>query len=488
VRNKKVIIIGAGVAGLATSARLAARGFEVEVYERADKPGGKLNAFTLNGYRFDAGPSLFTMPQFVEELLKLNPTKNYHFNYSRLNILCNYFYSNGIRFNAPSQKEEFIKKASAIFKEDPNILEEVLNHSQFIYKHTHKIFIENSLHEISTYLKKGILSSILALPRIGTQESMHAYYKRKLRSKELIQYFNRYATYNGSNPYKAPATLHVIPHIEHGFGAYLPQNGMRQIADTLFELAKDLGVKFMFNQTVEEIIVEGKQIRGVQINHKIHEADFVVSNSDVYYTYRNLLPRIKAPEKILNQEKSSSALIFYWGIKKEFKELDVHNIFFSKDYEKEFNHIFSQKNISDDPTVYVHITSKLIKQDAPKGSENWFVMINVPANYGQDWPMLIKEARNNIIKKINTALSIQIEDYIECENVLDPVKIDQNTSSHLGSLYGYSSNSKLSAFFRHSNFHSSIKGLYFCGGSVHPGGGIPMCLMSAKIIDQKLNT
>jgi phytoene dehydrogenase-like protein len=118
VRNKKVIIIGAGVAGLATSARLAARGFEVEVYERADKPGGKLNAFTLNGYRFDAGPSLFTMPQFVEELLKLNPTKNYHFNYSRLNILCNYFYSNGIRFNAPSQKEEFIKKASAIFKED----------------------------------------------------------------------------------------------------------------------------------------------------------------------------------------------------------------------------------------------------------------------------------------------------------------------------------------------------------------------------------
>ena len=487
MNSNKVIIIGAGVAGLATSARLAAKGFKVEVFEKADKPGGKLNAFTINGYRFDAGPSLFTMPQFVEELLKLNPSKDYQFKYNRLNTLCHYFFANGTRFNAPAHKEDFIKKASEIFNEDQKIIEEVLNHSHFIYKHTHKIFIENSLHKVSTYLKKGILGSILALPRIGTQESMHAYYNRKLKSKELIQYFNRYATYNGSNPYKAPATLHVIPHIEHSFGAYLPHKGMRQIADTIFELAKDLGVKFYFNHSVEEIIIEKKQVKGIKSNHKFHEADFIVSNSDVYYTYRNLLPQIKAPEKILNQEKSSSALIFYWGIKKEFNELGVHNIFFSSEYEKEFDHIFTQKDITHDPSVYIHITSKLLKQDAPQGSENWFVMINVPANYGQDWKALIEQARKNIINKINNALNINLEEYIECENILDPIKIDQTTSSHLGSLYGYSSNNKLSAFFRHSNFHSSIKGLYFCGGSVHPGGGIPMCLMSAKIIDQKFN-
>ena len=181
-------------------------------------------------------------------------------------------------------------------------------------------------------------------------------------------------------------------------------------------------------------------------------------------------------------EKSSSALIFFWGIKNSFKKMDLHNVFFTNDYKKEFDNIFVKKIFSDDPTIYINITSKEKSDDAPTGHENWFTMINVPNNIGQDWDLIISESRKKIIEKINKNLKTDISKYIVYESILDPRKIESNTNSENGALYGSSSNSKFSAFLRHPNFSNEIKNLYFCGGSVHPGGGIPLCLMSGKIV------
>jgi phytoene dehydrogenase-like protein len=205
---------------------------------------------------------------------------------------------------------------------------------------------------------------------------------------------------------------------------------------------------------------------------------------DVYPTYKKLLKNHPAPENLLKQEKSSSALIFYWGINKVFPQLDLHNIFFAKDYKAEFKAIFEEKKLHSDPTVYLNISSKYKNNDAPNGCENWFVMINTPNNTGQDWAEWTQIARRNIINKVNRILGEDIENYIDIEEILDPVKIESRTSSLGGSLYGNASNNKYAAFLRHSNFHSKIKGLYFCGGSVHPGGGIPLCLQSAKIVSE----
>jgi phytoene dehydrogenase-like protein len=202
---------------------------------------------------------------------------------------------------------------------------------------------------------------------------------------------------------------------------------------------------------------------------------------DVVNTYKKLLPKASQPKKILNQPKSSSALIFYWGIQKRFPQLDMHNIFFSQDYAQEFTHIFRQKNIYQDPTVYINITSKHKPDDAPEGCENWFVMINVPNNSGQDWDELITQGRKNILAKLSRILQTDIEPLIACESILDPRTIESRTSSSQGALYGNSSNNRYAAFLRHANFSSQIQNLYFCGGSVHPGGGIPLCLLSAKI-------
>jgi phytoene dehydrogenase-like protein len=201
---------------------------------------------------------------------------------------------------------------------------------------------------------------------------------------------------------------------------------------------------------------------------------------DMVNAYKTLLKDQRQPKRLLQQPKSSSALIFYWGIKKVFPELDLHNIFFSDDYQEEFAYIFSKKSIYSDPTVYINITSVYKKDDAPENCMNWFTMINVPNNQGQNWEVLKTQARAAIIEKINRILGTDIAPLIAVEEVLEPITIESKTSSANGALYGNSSNNRYAAFLRHANF-SSIDGLYFCGGSVHPGGGIPLCLLSAKI-------
>ena len=257
---------------------------------------------------------------------------------------------------------------------------------------------------------------------------------------------------------------------------------MYQITQSIFQLAQDVGVTFHFDAPVQKINVQNKTAKGVFAKSKHYDADVVVCNMDVVLAYQRLMPEQKVPKRILRQERSSSALIFYWGISQCFSKLVLHNIFFSKDYKQEFDCIFKHKTISNDPTVYINITCKENPADAPSGMENWFVMINVPHNVGQDWDSLIGLAREHIIAKLSRILKTDLTPLIIQEEILDPRTIQSKTQSYAGSLYGTSSNSRWSAFFRHPNFSSQLRNLYFCGGSVHPGGGIPLALSSAKIV------
>jgi phytoene dehydrogenase-like protein len=221
----------------------------------------------------------------------------------------------------------------------------------------------------------------------------------------------------------------------------------------------------------------------VVVNDCAVPADLVVSNADVYFTYLNLLSEPSKAQQILQQERSSSALIFYWGIKKEFPQLSLHNIFFTENYEAEFAHLFDVKIPFNDPTVYINITSVCEPGiQAPAGKQNWFVMVNVPANTGQDWAAITASVKKEVLAKLERMLGEPIESLIETEKILDPLLIEANTASYQGSLYGTSSNAPMAAFLRHPNFSKQYKGLYFVGGSVHPGGGIPLCLKSAEIM------
>jgi len=481
------LIIGAGIAGIAAAIRLAAKGHDVQVFEANAHPGGKLSQIDQQGYRFDAGPSLLTMPRYIDELFAFagqDPRDT--FNYQKLATICRYFYADGTMFDARAGENGLVESVADLGLGDSQNVQKHVNTSACIYDITHRVFLEQSLHRIKTWLSRGTFKSLLRIGKIDAFRTMHQANRAFFTSPKLVQYFDRYATYNGSNPYQAPATLNVIPHLEQHFGAYFPDGGMYSITTSLVKLAESLGVKFSYDSPVEDITLQGKKANGVKVKGDFIAADVVISNVDVWFTYQKLLsqhPKLH-PKRILQQERSSSALIFYWGIKKQFVELDLHNIFFSADYEAEFNAIWKQKTISADPTVYLNISSKLKPDDAPPGCENWFVMINVPANTGQDWDALIAEARTNILNKLSRKLGTCIEQLIETETILDPRSIESKTSSYQGSIYGTSSNGQFAAFLRHANRSSKIKNLYFCGGSVHPGGGIPLCLLSAKIVSE----
>ncbi|MEO5984319.1 MAG: 1-hydroxycarotenoid 3,4-desaturase CrtD [Ferruginibacter sp.] len=487
MKEKKAVIIGSGIAGLATAIRLACMGMKVTVFEKNSKPGGKLTGFSEQGYKFDAGPSLFTQPENIETLFSIaeEPIEDY-FTYTTLSNTCKYFYENGKIINGFADRDKFAAEIEEQTGEEGQKIKKYLSRSHDLYTNIGTLFLERPVR--NTLFTSYVFKALRSLRFTYLFSSLASFNKRQFKTTEVRQIFNRYATYNGSNPYKAPAMLSLIPHLEHNQGTFFPRDGMSSITNALYRLAVKKGVIFLFNQQVERIIHTESKVLGVVVDNNNIPADIVVSNADVYFTFRNLLNQPQRAAGLLKQELSSSAIVFYWGINKTYLQLELHNIFFSNDYEKEFNCLFNDKVLYDDPTLYINITSKLEPSHAPQGCENWFVMINVPPDSGQDWEAIRIKAKSLVIAKINRVLGTNVEDHIVFENHMDPLQIQEKTGSFKGAIYGASSNSRFSTFLRPSNKYSLFKGLYFCGGTVHPGGGIPLCLKSACITANLVST
>ena len=496
---KKAVVIGAGIGGLAAAIRLADQGLHTSVYESTGEPGGKIKEERIAGYRFDLGPSLFTMPELVMELDALTRSSAHvkmdllppAFQYQTLDRSTHYFWEDGTQIKAWANRKAFKKEVMEAVEVDPTALDQHLAHSQTIFEATRGLFLEQSLHEWRRFRWSAFRKAAPYLHQLPWLGSLHRLNRRKLREPHLVQIFDRYATYNGSDPHRAPAMLHVIPHLEHGLGTHFPNGGMAAIAQHLYALGKSLGVAFHFGQAVQKIAHQNGTVRGIEleINGQPHHvaAQVVVSNADIHPTYRKLLPELKAPEKTLNQERSTSGVIFYWGIRKAHPALHLHNILFSQNYHQEFQSIEAMGHPGSDPTVYINITSKIQSTDAPNGCENWFVMVNVSAN-PDAIESQIPTIRQAVLDKITRTLGHSVEEFIETESILSPRDIEKRTGSWRGALYGASSNKALSAFLRHRNRSRQINGLYFCGGSVHPGGGIPLCLLSARIASELIRT
>ena len=354
----KVAIIGSGIGGICSAIRLKNQGFDVNVYEKNNYPGGKLSTFKLGDFRFDAGPSLFTMPHLVDELFTIsNENPRNFFNYKKKKIHCKYFWDDGKKFTAYSDKKKFFKEIEKEFDIPSSRVKNYLKKAEKKYNLTEKIFLKKSLHKLSTYINTDTLKALFNVNIFQINKTLSKVNSEELKNKYLIQIFNRYATYNGSSPYKTPGMMTLIQHLENHFGTFVPEGGMYEITNVLFNLAKQIGVKFYFGCNVDEIIIEKKAAKKIRVNNNLIESDIIISNVDVNFTYKNLLKQ-KFNHRSLKNESSSSALIFYWGIKGTYDKLDLHNIFFSSNYKEEFNSIFEKKQIFDDPTVYVNISCK----------------------------------------------------------------------------------------------------------------------------------
>ena len=481
--KEEVIVIGSGVGGLASAIRLAKLGCKVTVYEKNEFIGGKVHTRDFNGYRYDMGPSIFTEPHLIEELIALGADQK-PFEYHALPESFRYFFPDGTSFTLSTGTEETVKAIVEEFDENPERVRAFFKRIKKNYEVLKPVFIETTLHRFSHLFNKKLIPAILHIPRYGLLTTMNGFSKRFFKHPKSVQLMNRYATYNGSDPYKTPGLLSIIAHLELNEGIYFPKGGMVSITQRLAEAAHSLGVVFHANCPVESIEVTQGRVVGVRVQNTVVPASIVVSNADVHYTYERLMPLVKRPKKILNKELSSSAVVFYWGMKGHFGNLGVHNLFFTEDYQAEFKAVFETKTLMEDPSIYVHISSKAEPSDAPAGCENWFVMVNAPINIGQDWTALVAQLRKHILHKLSASLGQDIESFIETEYFNDPLRLQHTYNGKGGSIYGNSSNTALAAFYRHPNHAPEVKGLYFAGVTVHPGGGIPLAVSGAKIIER----
>lgn len=366
-KNKRVLIIGAGVSGIATSIRLRNLGMDVTVLERNETYGGKLDEMRLGDYRFDLGPSLFTMPHLVTELLEDSDGQNKsNFNYVPLDELCTYYFNSELKLTAHRDIDYYASEIDRILGSDGAEVKAYFKEVKTLYEITNHIFLEKSLHKLSSYLNWATFISILKLYKLRLFTSLAKYNRRYFSSAEIIKIFNRYATYNGSNPYHCPATMRIIPHLEQNIGTFFPLSGMRSIVTSLYEKSLALGVEYKFKSPVTKISIHKGRADGIHLKNDILEADAIVSAIDVNYTYSHLLKDYNIKHHSLKNPLSSSAIIFYWAINTE-TELGLHNILFSENYKAEFNQIFKEKSIPTDPTIYIHVSSKLKTDDAPQG-------------------------------------------------------------------------------------------------------------------------
>ncbi|MCY7374387.1 MAG: phytoene desaturase [Pyrinomonadaceae bacterium] len=478
---KKVIVIGAGLGGLSAAIRLAKSGFDVTVSEKNETVGGKVNSVEADGYKFDTGASLLTMRHVFEDLFNFCGKRlEDYLEIVALDPICRYFWTDRTVFDASSNIEKTEREIERIAPPDVGNFARYLADSQRKYEIAEKTFLAHSLNDLPKLLRPKYLKDLLAISSLKTLDKHNAGY---FQSEKLRQLFNRFATYNGSSPYETPATFALVPFVEFGLGAWYVRGGIYEIPQALAKLADESGVKIRLNCAVEKIIVENEKAVGVLLeNGETLRSDFVVANSDAIETYRNLLDEKFFSKKLERREPSCSGFVLLLGVKKKFPQLAHHNIFFSDDYKAEFDALFKDLRPAMNPTIYICATSRTDETQSPDGCENLFVLVNAPyTSEKTDWQIEAKNYRDLIIKKLENFGLEDLEKSIEFERIITPADFEKKYRTNRGSIYGVSSNGIFSAFWRVPNRAKNVKNLYFVGGATHPGGGMPLVLLSGKM-------
>lgn len=477
----KVAVIGGGLGGISAALRLRKYGFDVDLFEKNSNLGGKLNIYRQDGFTFDTGPSILTMPFVIDDLfIFLDKKREDYLDFVEISPIARNFFTKEIYIDTLAEANAFKSEIARISKVDSENLSSYLAYSQNIYEHSKDIFLFEPLHEVIQLIKEKKFPSLLNVRHIDPFRTVHKANASFFQDSNIQKVFDRYATYTGSDPYQAPAALNIIAYVELVLGGYYIKGGMYKLAEAFEKIAYEIGVNINLNTKVDKIIHKNNKVIGLSINNEVFEYDFVVANSDVVTTYEDMIDGFEGETSKYNKlEPSLSGFVMLLGVNKLHENLAHHNVFFSNDYQREFKDIFSGK-IPDDPTIYVAITSKTDKKAAPEGSENWFVLLNVPYLNDQiNWESEKEILKEKVYKKLSN-FGLNIKDYIQMEKIFTPENLYKQYLSNKGSIYGISSNGKMNAFKRPANRNRKIDGLYFATGSAHPGGGIPLVILSGK--------
>lgn len=512
-QTKHIIIVGAGIGGLSSAIRLAAQGYRVQVLERQEQVGGKLNQMRMHGFSFDTGPSLITMPYVFRDLFQVAQRRmEDYLDLLPLEITCRYFYRDGLILNAWRDRARFQAECARLNAHDGLAVKRFFEYAHMLFEAAADPFLYHSLGSpldvLNTFVRyvlhghpdseehegskddmlwsrlRAVLSALA--PTTLDQTVRHFFYDEHLR-----QLFDRYATYNGSSPYQVASVYSIIPYVEMADGGWYPRGGIYALALALERLARELGIGIETQCDVARILVEQRVARGVVLaDGRVLRCDAVIANSDVVTTHRTLLSPAQRQPRLVRRleqlEPSCSGFVLLLGTDKQYPQLSHHNIFFSDNYPAEFADLFTDHVPVRNPTIYVCASTRSDPTQAPVGHENLFILVNAPyLTDKSDWQRDAATYRDHVLDLLASYTQIGLSDlreHIVCEAILTPEDFQRKYGANAGSIYGLSSNDRMAPFTRPGNRSQSIRNLYFVGGSTHPGGGVPLVMLGGKIV------
>lgn len=478
--NPTIVVVGGGIAGLVASTLLARKGASVHLFEQGPTAGGKMNRLHLDGCTFDTGPSLLTMPYVLQEFFAASGSSlDAELELISVDPACHYRWSDGTSLTLPNSVDGVCDAIATISPRDGRAARQYLNHARDVYEATKDVFIFSPFRGFGEFFRPRNLALLPKLPRMRFTATLHALHREYFRDKRIIQLFDRFATYNGSSPYRAPATLMVIPWVEIGYGAFYPKGGLYSIAEAMIRRAKANGVTIHLNTAVERITTQGRRVTGVQIaGGQRVPADHVVSNVDVTVTTALLGEgRRKAPT-----DPSCSGFVISASVEAKDFGLAHHNVLFSDDYHSEFARIVNEQVPAMEPTIYIARSCASDASQAPSGSENWFVLVNAPATGTMTGIRQWDTIRDHYASTILGAMErYGVHPQVRAMHVRTPDDMARDWGAWGGSLYGPSSNSMFAAFLRQQQRSKRFTNLWYVGGSAHPGGGIPLVTVSGML-------
>lgn len=471
----RIVVVGAGVGGLTAAIRLAAAGHDVVVLERNPMVGGKLATLEEGGYTFDIGPSLLTLPQVLDDVFAAaGSTLADEVELVRLDPQFRYRWPNGSTLDVPDDPRELPARLDAFSPGSGDEWRRFAAHAERIWDISERTFLAGPMGSPLSLL--GRMRSPLDLPRIDGNRTLAKSAAAHFDDPRIRQLVGRYATYSGSSPFRAPATLACIPHIEQAYGCWYVMGGLGRIRDALERVARRAGVEIRTGVDVGRIRVEGGSVAGVDLADGGREdADVVVANVDAAHLYVDLLPRPKEASALDKVGRSTSGFVVCAAVRGRTEGIAHHNVFFSLHDEQEFRFLESGQ-LAIDPTVYACVSSVTDPSQAPRDAENWFLLVNTPPAIGIDRKLMTAAVLNRLAER-----GFDLRDRIEFTRTLVPADFEARYRSLGGAIYGTSSNGKRAAFQRPNNV-GPVDGLYLVGGSSHPGGGLPMVTISARIV------
>jgi phytoene desaturase len=483
------LVIGAGIGGIAAAARLAKNGFDVTVLEKNDKPGGRCNQIVKDGHRFDVGPTLFLMPEVWEETFAaLGEKMSDHLDLRRIDPTYKVHFDDGLQLqltsNIGEMQAQLEKVDKTAFTGFLGYLAEGAKH----YKISLEKFVGRNFYNLLEYF------SLTNLPLIFQLKALQKHYantSRFFKDERLKAAFTFQNMYLGLSPYDAPATYSLLQYTELAEGVWYPMGGMYAAIEALTAIAGKLGVRFVYNVPVRAIKATGSKVESVEtVNGKVYSADLFVGNADLPYIYSNLLPANSEAKKLDKKLYTCSTIMFYWGVDRRYEQIAHHNVFLAGDYKASFDQIFKDHSLPAEPSFYVHAPAHTDPAAAPEGQDTLYVLVPVGHLDGsgeQDWDALVQRARETVFARLAREMDIpDLREHIKFEIVYTPKEWKQQFNLAKGAAFGLSHNFWQVGFLRPQNRHAQYKNLYFTGASTHPGTGLPIVLLSARLTSERI--